>query len=122
MSTVRRNVLFLLAYFVGVAICLWFDPIASENVSDLSGLLIPVIGLAGLIWANARSFLNLQHWAARLAARGAVTAALAALLVLATYVYSWHVRPALGLQCRTNTVANQAFQAIGDPGSPQPER
>ena len=108
MSTVRKNVVFLAAYFVAVAIYLWFDPIASENISDLAGLLIPLTGLVGLIWANARSFASLRHWAARLAARGAVTTILAAILVLATYVYSWHIRPVLGLQCKTNAVANQS--------------
>lgn len=121
MSIMKKNVLFLLAYFVVVAGYLWFDPIVSEDVSDVAGLLIPLIGFIGMIWANAQSFPSLRHWAARLAARGAVVAASGTLLVLATYVYSWHVRPAFGLQCRPNTVANQASQSIGA-GAPQTER
>jgi hypothetical protein len=106
MRTVKRNALFVLVYFVGVAIYLWFDPIVSENVSDWAGLLIPVIGLAGLIWANVKSFPNLRRPTARLAARIAVAAFLATLLLLATNIYSWHVRPALGLHCGTKIVAD----------------
>jgi len=113
MSTLKRNVVFVLVYFAATAAYLWFDPIATENVSDLAGVLIPVVGLAGLIWANARSFPSLRHWATRLAARGAVTAVLTAGLVLATYAYSWHVRPALGLQCKSNAIANNSVEDIG---------
>jgi len=107
MSTLMKNAIFVLVYFVAVGAYLWFDPIATEDVSDVAGLLIPVTGLLGLAWANARSFPSLRHWASRLAARGAVTAALSVVLVIVTYAYSWRVRPALGLQCKPNAVANR---------------
>ena len=96
MSTFRKNVLFLLAYFVAVAGYLWFDPIASETVSDVAGLLIPLIGFAGMLWANARGFSSMQHWGARLAARGVTVVVFGVLLLLATNIYSWQVVRLLG--------------------------
>ena len=107
MNTVKRNVVFIATYSVAVAAYLWFDPIASENISDLAGVLIPAAGGLGLLWANARSFASIQNRWYRLTARAALIGVVFAALCLAVYAYSWHVRPMLGLQCKANTVANQ---------------
>jgi len=107
MSTLKKNIVFIAVYFVGVAAYLWFDPIATEYVSDRGGVLIPVTGLVGLVWANARSFPWVQHWWRRTAARAATTGVMFVGLCVLTYAYSWHIRPALGLQCKTTAVANK---------------
>ena len=107
METIKRNLIFLIPYFGAVALYMWFDPIATEGLSDLAGLIIPLAGLAGLVWANAHSFSSFHHKAGQIAARIVVTAIIFAIVEAGTYAYCWHVRPALGMQLKMDQVANQ---------------
>jgi len=122
MRTLLRNVLFVVIYLIAVTTYLWFDPIVTEQTSDLASIIMIVAGVLGLAWANAQVFPAIKSRCLVITARALLVVALYVGLHALTWAYSWKIRPRLGLCCEKEQSANQAFEAIGDPGSPQPQR
>ena len=107
MSTLKRNIIFIGAYLVGCGIYLWFDPTMREQTSELADVLMTLVGIAGLIWANAKSFPEIQKSWVRFAARTGAIMALYVALHSVVFCYSWQLRPNLGLSTETHESANQ---------------
>jgi hypothetical protein len=107
MTTIKKNMIFIGTYLLVCGICLWFDPIVKEQWSELAEVLMTLIGIAGLIWANAKAVPEIQKPWVRFAVRTGAIMALYVALHSVVFCYSWQIRPELGLSMQVQKSANK---------------
>ena len=92
MSTLKKNVIFMVPYLLGCIIYLRFDSAVSEQISEIADALMTLIAIAGLVWANANAFIGIQTKWRRIAARVGIIMALYIALHSFVFCYAWPVR------------------------------
>lgn len=91
--------------FVAVALILLFEFVCQlevrrnwrESTGELAQLAVLGFLLCGVIWAVLPAFSNRNHRTTRIVARSSVAAAFVIALHVVIFMYSWHIRPNVGL-------------------------
>lgn len=96
MNTVRRNITFVLSYFVCWALYLWFTPIVRSPFCYVADLMLVAAGVVGLVWAGHNGFRGFRWSWLGVIARLSVVVVLFLALTVTVLLYGWRVQPAIG--------------------------